>query len=179
MKKISYETLEELNYDGYLLKEAPERVLQFGEGNFLRAFVDYFIDKMNECAGFNSKVVLVQPNAATTKRADMINAQDGLYTLYLRGFSEGSKVNDKRVISCVSRCINARAQHDEFLECAANPHLRFIVSNTTEAGIVYDPACDFADAPATAFPAKLTRFLYERFKRFGSEKGKRLHHSSV
>ena len=59
MKKLSYQTLEELNYDGYLLKEAPERVLQFGEGNFLRAFVDYFIDMMNEKAGFHSKVVLV------------------------------------------------------------------------------------------------------------------------
>ena len=61
MKKLSYETLEELNYDGYLLKEAPERVLQFGEGNFLRDFVDYFIDMMNEKAGFHSKEVLVPP----------------------------------------------------------------------------------------------------------------------
>ena len=79
MKKLSYATLKEQNYDGYLLEDAPERVLQFGEGNFLRAFVDYFIDVLNEKAGFNSKVVLCQPIAPGL--ADMINEQEGLYTL--------------------------------------------------------------------------------------------------
>ena len=85
MKKLSYQTLEELNYDGYLLKEAPERVLQFGEGNFLRAFVDYFIDMMNEKAGFHSKVVLVQPIEGGERIRRFINEQEGLYTLFLRG----------------------------------------------------------------------------------------------
>src|SRR5699024_8593513 len=91
MKKLCYETLKELGYDGYLQKEAPERVLQFGEGNFFRAFVVYFIDMMNERAGFNSKVVLVQPIANHTGfiLADVINEQEGLYTLYLRGFENG------------------------------------------------------------------------------------------
>ena len=84
MKKLSYETLKELNYDGYLLKEAPERVLQFGEGNFLRAFVDYFIDVMNEKAGFHSKVVLVQPIGGGDMIRNFINEQEGLYTLYCR-----------------------------------------------------------------------------------------------
>ena len=108
MKTLSYQTLEELGYEGYLLKNAPERVLQFGEGNFLRAFVDYFIDKMNEKAGFDSKVVLVQPiaNHGGFNLADVINEQEGLYTLYLRGFENGRKVNDKRIISCDSRCLN-------------------------------------------------------------------------
>ena len=78
MEKLCYETLEKQGYDGYLLKDAPERVLQFGEGNFLRAFVDYFIDMMNEKADFNSKVVLCQPIAPGL--ADMINEQEGLYT---------------------------------------------------------------------------------------------------
>ncbi len=77
MKKLCYETLKEINYEGYLLENAPERVLQFGEGNFLRAFVDYFIDMMNEKAGFHSKVVLCQPIAPGL--ADMINEQEGLY----------------------------------------------------------------------------------------------------
>ena len=76
MNKLSYQTLEELKYDGYLLKEAPEKVLQFGEGNFLRAFVDYFFDMSNEKAGWNGKVVLVQPIAPGL--TDMINAQEGL-----------------------------------------------------------------------------------------------------
>ena len=108
MEKLCYETLEKQGYDGYLLKDAPERVLQFGEGNFLRAFVDYFIDMMNEKADFNSKVVLCQPIAPGL--ADMINEQEGLYTLFLRGFENGKKVNDKRVISCVSRCVRTAAE---------------------------------------------------------------------
>lgn len=170
MKKLNYKTLEEMNYDGYLLKDAPERVLQFGEGNFLRGFVDYFIDVANEKVGFNSKVVLVQPIAPGL--SDMINDQEGLYTLYLRGLEDGKKVNNKRIISCVSRCLNPYNEHQTYLDCAKNPDLRFIVSNTTEAGIVYDESCQFDDAPQNSFPAKLTRFMYERFLNFGSEKGK-------
>lgn len=170
MKKLSYATLEEMNYDGYLLKDAPERVLQFGEGNFLRAFVDYFIDMMNEKAGFNSKVVLCQPIAPGL--ADMINEQEGLYTLYLRGFQDGQKVNKKRIISCVSRCLNPYQDFDALMDCAKNPDLRFITCNTTEAGIAYDPECQFTDRPANSYPGKLTQFLYQRFQNFGQEEGK-------
>ena len=162
MEKLSYKTLEEQGFDGYLLKDAPERVLQFGEGNFLRAFVDYFIDEMNEKAGFNSKVVLTQPIAPGL--APMINDQEGLYTLFLRGREDGQKVNHKRVISCVSRCLNPYEDYQALLDCAKNPELRFLVSNTTEAGIVFDPACKADDAPPASFPGKLTAFLYERYK---------------
>ena len=170
MEKLCYETLEKQGYDGYLLKDAPERVLQFGEGNFLRAFVDYLIDMMNEKADFNSKVVLCQPIAPGL--ADMINEQEGLYTLFLRGFENGKKVNDKRVISCVSRCLNPYKDYDAVLACAKNPDLRFIACNTTEAGITYDPACSFTDVPADSYPGKLTQFLYKRFETFGKEPGK-------
>jgi tagaturonate reductase len=161
MERLSYKLLEEQGYDGYILKDAPERVLQFGEGNFLRAFVDYFIDIMNEKAGFNGKVVLCQPIAQGL--SDMINEQAGLYTLFLRGQENGEKVSRKRVISSVSRCINPYDEYDEFLACARNPEIRFIVSNTTEAGIVYDPSCKADDRPASSFPGKLTQFLYERY----------------
>lgn len=170
MKKLCYATLKEQGYDGYLLEKAPERVLQFGEGNFLRAFVDYFIDMMNEKAGFNSKVVLCQPIAPGL--APMINEQEGLYTLYLRGFENGQKVNDKRIISCVSRCLNPYEDFQSLLDCAKNPDLRYIACNTTEAGIVYDPSCQYTDRPAASYPGKLTQFLYERFQIFGKEKGK-------
>ena len=170
MEKLCYETLEKQGYDGYLLKDAPERVLQFGEGNFLRAFVDYFIDMMNEKADFNSKVVLCQPIAPGL--ADMINEQEGLYTLFLRGFENGKKVNDKRVITCVSRCLNPYKDYDAVLACANNPDLRFIAFNTTEAGITYDPSCSFTDVPADSYPGKLTQFLYKRFETFGKEPGK-------
>lgn len=172
MKKLSYETLKELNYDGYLLEHAPERVLQFGEGNFLRAFVDYFIDVMNEKAGFNSKVVLVQPIGGGDMIRNFINEQDGLYTLFLRGNENGQKINDKRVISSVSRCLNPYSEYEEYMACARNPELRYITCNTTEAGIQYDPACRFEDQPASSYPGKLTQFLYERYRAFGKESGK-------
>lgn len=170
MKTLNYETLNEIGYDGYLLKDAPERVFQFGEGNFLRAFVDYFIDMLNEKTGFNSKVVLCQPIAPGL--VDKINEQEGLYTLYLRGFQDGAKVNKKRIISCVSRCLNPYNDFEEVLKCAENPDLRYITCNTTEAGIAYDPSCRFTDVPASSYPGKLTRFLYRRFQTFGSETGK-------
>lgn len=174
MKKLNYQTLEEQGYEGYLLKDAPERVLQFGEGNFLRAFVDYFIDMMNEKAGFNSKVVLVQPigGAGGERIANFINEQEGLYTLYLRGFENGQKVNDKRIISCISRCLNICRDYEAVMACAENPDLRYITCNTTEAGITYDPSCQFTETPPSSYPAKLTQFLYRRFQKFGKETGK-------
>ena len=175
MKNLSYQTLQETGYSGYLLKDAPERVLQFGEGNFLRCFVDYFIDCMNEKAGFNAKAVLVQPIPTPPGGVDMkqvLNGQEGLYTMYLRGFENGEKVNAKRVVSCVSRCLNVYTDYEAVMACAEQPELRFIACNTTEAGIVYDPACRFDDAPPAAYPAKLTQLLYRRFQKFGAEKGK-------
>ncbi len=172
MKTLSYQTLQELSYDGYLLKDAPERILQFGEGNFLRAFVDDFIDRMNEHANFQSKVVVCQPGSPNPAGADRINAQEGLYTLLLRGQEDGAPVQKKRIISCISRCLNLYRDFDEFLACAKNPDLRFITCNTTEAGIVYDPACQLADRPAASYPGKLTQFLYRRFQELGSTPGK-------
>ena len=162
MERLSYKTLEEQGYTGYLLKDAPERVLQFGEGNFLRAFVDYFIDLMNEKAGFDSKVVLTQPSSPRLNTR--FAPQDGLYTLLLRGRENGEAVERKRIISCVSRCLNITQQFEDYLACAENPELRFIASNTTEAGIAFDPSCKADDAPPSSFPAKLTLLLYKRWK---------------
>ena len=172
MKNLCYETLKEQNYDGFLLEDAPVRVLQFGEGNFLRAFVDYFIDMMNEKVGFNSKVVLCQPIPGGDMVRGFINDQEGLYTLFLRGSENGEKINAKRVISCVKKCINAYDDHEELMGYAKSPELRFITCNTTEAGIQYDPSCKFEDKPAASYPGKLTQFLYERYQHFGQEKGK-------
>ncbi len=162
MEQLCYQTLKDQGFDGYLLKDAPERVLQFGEGNFLRAFVDYFIDIMNEKADFHGKVVLTQPIAAGL--AETINRQEGLYTLLLRGRENGEQVSRRRVISCVSRCLNPYENDRALMDCAKNPDLRFLVSNTTEAGIVFDPSCKADDAPPSSFPGKLTAFLYERYK---------------
>lgn len=169
MKRLTYKTLEESGYNGFVLKDAPERVLQFGEGNFLRAFVDYFFDVLNETEGFDGKIAMVQPRAGG--RAADINEQEGLYTVYLRGYENGEKIVKKRVITSVSRCIDPYIDFDAFMECAKNPELKYITSNTTEAGIAFSDADKLTDRPAKGFPAKLTQFLYERFKVFGGKSG--------
>ena len=161
MAQLNYSVLEQSGYDGFILKSAPEKVMQFGEGNFLRAFVDDFFDIANEKVGYNGKVVLVQPIAPGL--ADLINKQEGLYTLYLRGSEKGVKVDDKRVISACSRCINPYGDWDGVLELARSQDLEIIVSNTTEAGIVHDNESAFDQVPPNSFPAKLTRVLFERF----------------
>lgn len=138
-----------------------ERVLQFGEGNFLRGFVDWMIDRLNKENGGDYGVVLVQPLA--TGLIDMINEQDGLYSLYLRGLQKGEKVEETRVVDCITRGINPFVDTDSFFECAKNPELRFIVSNTTEAGIEYKENQDENDFVSLTFPARLTRFMKKRF----------------
>ncbi len=164
MEKLNYEVLKKSGYTGYILEKAPEKVLQFGEGNFLRAFVDYWFDVSNEKAGWNGKCVLVQPIGGGL--AGLINEQEGLYTLYLRGRENGEKVDRKRVISSVSRCLNPydSKDFDEMLKVAASDDLEYVASNTTEAGIVYDPACQLADRPCSSFPGKLTQVLYHRWQ---------------
>ncbi|MBQ7486686.1 MAG: tagaturonate reductase, partial [Clostridia bacterium] len=152
MDQLNYSVLETSGYQGYVLKSAPEKVMQFGEGNFLRAFVDDFIDIANEKAGFNGKVVLVQPIAMGL--TELINKPEGLYTLYLRGSEKGKKIDDKRVFSCVSRCLNPYESWDSVLELARSKDLEIIVSNTTEAGIVHDDESKFDQVPPTSFPAK-------------------------
>jgi Mannitol-1-phosphate/altronate dehydrogenases len=131
-----------------------ERVLQFGEGNFLRGFVDWMIDKLNKEADFDCGVVIVQPLPRGT--CEMINDQDGLYTLYLRGLVDGEAIEETRVVECVTRCINPYEEWEQYIECANNPDLRFIVSNTTEAGIEYIHG-------QMTFPARLTKFLKARY----------------
>ncbi len=164
MELLNYASLKKSGYSGYILEKAPEKVLQFGEGNFLRAFVDYWFDMSNEKAGWNGKCVLVQPIAPGLSK--LINAQEGLYTLYLRGRENGEKVDRKRVISSVSRCLNPyeKGDFDAMMAVAVSDELEYIVSNTTEAGIVYDPACQFTDVPAASFPGKLTQVLHARWK---------------
>jgi tagaturonate reductase len=151
-------------------KQYPEKVLQFGEGNFLRAFVDWQIDKMNKEADFNGSVVVVQP--IEFGMVDKLNEQDGLYTLYLQGMNEGKAIEEHSVINSISRGINPYTNHEEYLKLAENPDLRFVFSNTTEAGIVYDENDKLEDAPQKSFPGKLTALLYRRFKAFNGQKDK-------
>ena len=164
MALLNYDVLKKSGYDGYILEKAPVKVLQFGEGNFLRAFVDYWFDMSNEKAGWNGKVALVQPIAQGLTK--LVNDQEGLYTLYLRGSENGEKIDRKRVISVVDACYNPydAADWEKIKEIAKSDDLEYVASNTTEAGIVYDPESKFDQVPPTSFPAKLTVLLYERFK---------------
>lgn len=143
----------------------PERIIQFGEGNFLRAFVDWQIDLLNEHTDLNSGVVIVRPIQSDFPPS--LSTQDGLYTTIIRGLNEqGEAVSDARLIRSVNREISVYSQYDEFLALAHNPDMRFVFSNTTEAGISYHAGDKFDDAPAASYPAKLTRLLFERFTHF-------------
>ena len=150
----------------------PERIIQFGEGNFLRCFVDWIISNMNEKADFNSDVVIVQPLGMG--RIDNLMEQDCLYHVNLQGLDNGKPVNSFRLIDCVSRALNPYKQFAEFLALAEQPEMRFVISNTTEAGIAYDPSCKLDDAPASSYPGKLVQLLYHRYQYFKGDMSKGL-----
>ena len=150
----------------------PEKVLQFGEGNFLRAFVDWMIDKANRDGIYRGSIVLCQPIAQGLK--DMINAQDGVYTLAMRGAESGQPVENIEVITSVSRCINPYENYEDLMEIARSANLEVVVSNTTEAGIAYHEGDRLTDRPPVSFPAKVTAFLYERYKAFNGDPQKGL-----
>ena len=135
-----------------------EKVIQFGEGGFLRGFVDWMLDIANEKADFNGSVVVVQP--IENGLCDTLSAQGCVYTHLCRGV-EGV---DQRKISVISRCVKPYDEFDKYMALAENPDFRFIVSNTTEAGIVFSNKDKISDTPASTFPGKLTQLLYKRYE---------------
>ncbi len=139
-----------------------ETVIQFGTGNFLRGFADYFIDALNRKQLYDGKIVIVKPTNRGS--ADAFKEQSCVYNLYLRGIENSKEVRERTEIHSVSKVVDPYSDFDSFLSLAHNPDFRFIISNTTEAGIEYDEKCGFSDKPARSFPAKLTRLLFERFK---------------
>jgi Mannitol-1-phosphate/altronate dehydrogenases len=164
--------MKALNKQTALKKQHPERVIQFGEGNFLRAFVDWIIYNMNQKAGFDSSVVVVQP--IERGMVDMLNAQDNLYHVNLQGLDKGETINSLTLIDVISRSLNPYSENDEFMKLADQPEIRFVISNTTEAGIAFDPSCKLTDKPASSYPGKLTQLLYRRYKTFNGDKTKGL-----
>ena len=150
----------------------PEKVIQFGEGNFLRAFVDWIIWNMDQKTDFNGSVVVVQP--IEKGMADMLNGQDCLYHVNLQGRENGKPVNTLERIDVISRALNPYTQHAAFMALADQPEIRFVISNTTEAGITFDPACKLDDAPASSYPGKLVQLLYRRFLTFNGDPTKGL-----
>ena len=153
-------------------KQYTEKVIQFGEGNFLRAFIEWIIWKTNQKTNFNGSVVVVQP--IEKGMVEWLNEQDGLYHLNLQGLQNGEPVDSVDLIDVISRGLNPCTQFDQYLKLAEQPEIRFVISNTTEAGIAFDPACKLEDQPASSYPGKLTQLLYHRWQYFKGEKSKGL-----
>ncbi|WP_145521827.1 tagaturonate reductase [Yersinia aldovae] len=157
--------MQTLNRRDFPGRSHPDKIIQFGEGNFLRAFVDWQIDLLNEHTDLNAGIVVIRP--IDSDFPPSLSTQDGLYTAVIRGLNEqGEAVRESRLIRSVNREINIYHQFDEYLALARDPNIRFMFSNTTEAGIAWNEADQFSDAPPSSFPAKLTRLLFERFEHF-------------
>ena len=150
----------------------PERIIQFGEGNFLRAFIDWIVYHMNEKTDFNGSVVVVQP--IEKGMTCQLMEQDCLYHVNLQGLDKGETVNSLTCIDVISRAMNPYEQFEDFLKLAEQPDIRFVISNTTEAGIAFDPTCRLDDRPAASYPGKLTQLLYHRYRTFGGDRSKGL-----
>lgn len=164
--------MKELNKQTAEKKQRPERIIQFGEGNFLRAFIDWIIWNMDEKTDFNSDVVVVQPIAKGM--VEMLNKQDCLYHVNLQGLENGKAVNSLTRIDVISRALNPYIQFEDYMHLAEQPEMRFVISNTTEAGIAFDSSCKLDDKPAASYPGKLTQLLYHRFQTFKGDKSKGL-----
>lgn len=156
-------TREELNLPKY-----GEKVIQFGEGNFLRCFFDWQLDIINKNTDLNAGVAVVRP--IDFDAVPLLDTQDGLYTAIIRGINEsGEVVKDYTVISSINREIPIYKNFQEYLQLAHNPEMKFIVSNTTEAGIAFSAEDKYEDAPQSTFPGKLTRLMHERFVTFNGD----------
>lgn len=144
-------------------KTRPDRIVQFGGGNFLRGFVDWVVEILNDETDFDSGIVLVK---ATPGRYDALDRQDRLFTVWLRGLRAGEQIEQGRLITAVNRAVYPYQDFDSYLDIAKQAEIRFIFSNTTEAGIVYAASDALSDRPPASFPAKLTVFLHERYRHF-------------
>lgn len=140
-----------------------ETVIQFGEGNFLRGFFDSFLDTMNKKGIYDGKAVVIQPRAGG--KCALLNAQDCKYNLYLRGIEKGEVRSEHSLIESISRAVDPYKSYEEYISLADNEDFRFIISNTTEAGIAFDESCRFEDKPCLSFPGKLTQLLYRRYEK--------------
>ena len=136
------------------------KVLQFGEGNFLRTFVDHYFNTLNEEGG-DYKVDIVKP--ITFGTLDKFEKQNNKYHIVLRGVKEGKAVEDVYKIDVLGDVICPFANYEKYIAIARDENLKLIVSNTTEAGICYNGNDKFDDFEGITFPAKLTKFLLERF----------------
>lgn len=165
MKKLNRKNIR-------LENKLPIKIVQFGEGNFLRAFIDYSIQKLNKETDFNAGIAVVQPIEHGI--VNMLNDQDGLYTLFMKGIKNGKEVQDIELITNIVKGVNPYSDFDDFLSLAEEETLEFVFSNTTEAGIAYVSTDMPQMQPPSSFPAKLAVLLYKRFKYFKGDPSKGL-----
>lgn len=155
-----------------LENKLPIKIVQFGEGNFLRAFVDYAFQELNNTVDFNAGIAVVQP--IENGMINMLNDQDGLYTLFMKGLTKGQEIQEKVLISNLVAGINPYTNFNDYLALAKEEELAFVISNTTESGIAYVVSDTPEMQPPSSFPAKLTVLLYERYKHFKGDSSKGL-----
>ena len=156
----------------HLPQPPPEKIVQFGAGNFLRGFVDWIVDQLNETANFKGSIVVVKPLANNDYQ--QLRRQEGLFHVQLNGLRNGQLVQERHLSCCISRIIHPWHAFEDYLALAERPSLQFVISNTTESGIVFDERDSFTDSPPNSFPGKLTRWLYHRYQYFDGSPDKGL-----
>ena len=165
--------MKQLNRTNFSTSQYPTKIMQFGEGNFLRAFIDWQIHHLNKQNNLNAGISVIRP--IDYDALPLLNTQDGLYTTFVRGINEqGEPVENVEIIDCVNEEIPVYKEFGKYLALAKSPELKIIFSNTTEAGIEFIDTDRLTDTPAKAFPAKLTQWLYSRFVHFSGAKDKGL-----
>jgi tagaturonate reductase len=163
MKQLNRALIETQNF--------PTKIMQFGEGNFLRAFVDWQINQLNKQTDLNAGIAIIRP--IDYDQLPLLNTQDGLYTCIVRGINEqGEATEEITVIESVNEEVAIYKDFSAYLNLAENPDIQFIFSNTTEAGIEFLATDKLDDKPAAAFPAKLTQWLLHRYTHFNGDDNK-------
>ena len=162
-----------LNRETVATTTHPVKILQFGEGNFLRAFVDWMIDIANEKGVTDSDIAIVTPRFRITPALETLQKQDGLYHVYLEGVKDGKPGKESRLVTSIADAFSPSADMERYESYITSPDLRFVISNTTEAGIRYEPEDMSGDNQAT-FPGKVTKMLHKRFTRFNGADDKGL-----
>jgi len=148
------------------IQSSPITILQIGEGNFLRGFFDWMLQQCRKQGLYDGSIAVTQPRAQGRAKIEELASQDGLYTLVIRGLENGKSVERTDVISVFNKVFDPYSNWEQYLALAADPELKFVVSNTTEAGLVYRPESITEGEPIHSYPGKLTKLLYERFVYF-------------
>lgn len=166
MKKLNRTTVDK--------KEYPVRILQFGEGNFLRAFADWMIDGANRCGIMSHGIAAVQPIPGGERIGELFRGQDCMYHVVLEGVRDKKPVREISLVQSIAEVLNPYREYERYEELFMSPELEIIVSNTTEAGIRWEEGDDITALPPASFPAKMTALLYKRWQKFGGDPAKGL-----